>query len=59
MTDPMNAAAATEPRPKRVRAMDFSRPTKFTPEQERRVRRTVEDFCRAASGRLAAERITG
>lgn len=39
----------------RVRPVDFSRPTKFTAEQERRVTRSVEAFCRAASTRLSAE----
>jgi flagellar motor switch protein FliM len=39
----------------RVRPVDFSRPTKFTAEQERRVARSMEAFCRAASTRLSAE----
>lgn len=42
-------------RKRRVRTVDFNRPTKFTPEQERRLRRTVDDFCRTASSRLVAE----
>lgn len=39
----------------RVRPVDFSRPTKFTAEQERRVSRSMEAFCRAASTRVSAE----
>jgi flagellar motor switch protein FliM len=39
----------------KVRPVDFSRPTKFTAEQERRVARSLEAFCRAASTRLSAE----
>lgn len=39
----------------RVRPVDFSRPTKFTTEQERRVSRSLEAFCRAASTRVSAE----
>lgn len=47
--------AAAPSRKRRVRTVDFNRPTKFTPEQERRLRRTLEDFCRTASSRLVAE----
>jgi flagellar motor switch protein FliM len=43
------------PRRRRMRAVDFTRPTKFTSEQERRLGRTLEAFCRTASGRLTAE----
>lgn len=42
-------------RRRRMRAVDFTRPTKFTSEQERRLGRTLEAFCRTASGRLTAE----
>jgi flagellar motor switch protein FliM len=38
-----------------MRAVDFTRPTKFTAEQERRLRRTLEAFCRTASTRMSAE----
>jgi flagellar motor switch protein FliM len=38
-----------------MRAVDFTRPTKFTSEQERRLRRSLEAFCRTASTRLSAE----
>jgi flagellar motor switch protein FliM len=38
-----------------MRPMDFTRPTKFTAEQERRLKRAMEAFCRTASSRLSAE----
>ena len=43
------------PAPPGHRTVDFSRPTKFSSDQERRIRRVHEGFCRAASTRLAAE----
>jgi flagellar motor switch protein FliM len=46
---------AAPQRRRRMRAVDFTRPTKFTAEQERRLRRTLEAFCRTASTRLSAE----
>src|SRR4051812_14848241 len=42
-------------RRRRMRAVDFTRPNKFTAEQERRLGRTLEAFCRTASTRLSAE----
>ena len=39
----------------RVATVDFSRPTKFTKELERELRRTHEVFCRTASTRLTGE----
>jgi len=39
----------------RLRNVDFTRPTKFTNEQERRLRRALETFCRTVSTRLSAE----
>jgi flagellar motor switch protein FliM len=42
-----------------LRTIDFSRPSKFTPDQENRLRRAHEAFVRTVSTRLAAEhRIT-
>jgi flagellar motor switch protein FliM len=41
--------------PRWPRPVDFTRPTKFSTDQERRLRRVHEGFCRAASTRLAAE----
>jgi flagellar motor switch protein FliM len=40
---------------RRMRAVDFTRPTKFTSDQERRLRRAMEAFCRTASTRLSGE----
>jgi flagellar motor switch protein FliM len=42
-------------RQRRMRTVDFTRPTKFTSDQERRIKRTLETFCRTASTRLSAE----
>ena len=50
---PEEAPAAQ--RRRRMRAVDFTRPSKFTPEQERRLRRALETFCRTASTRVSAE----
>jgi flagellar motor switch protein FliM len=49
------APAAGMPRASRVATVDFSRPTKFTKELERELRRTHEVFCRTASTRLTGE----
>ena len=45
----------TPQRRRRMRAVDFTRPTKFTADQERRLKRSLEAFCRTASTRLSAE----
>lgn len=42
-------------RGRRLRTVDFSRPTKFTSEQERRITRTLDMFCQTAAARLTAE----
>src|SRR5689334_14496135 len=42
-------------RPRRVREIDFSKPTKVAPDQQRRLERAHEGFCRTASTRLTAE----
>jgi flagellar motor switch protein FliM len=47
--------APPQQRRRRMRTVDFTRPSKFTPEQERRLRRGLEAFCRTASTRLSAE----
>ena len=44
-------------RPRWLRTVDFSRPTKFTTDQERRLTRALEAFCRTGSARLSAERV--
>ena len=38
-----------------VRTLDFSEPTRFTPELRRRVAHALESFCKAAPSRLSAE----
>ena len=40
---------------RRVQAVDFTRPTKFSSDQERRIKRAMEIFCRTATSRLSAE----
>jgi flagellar motor switch protein FliM len=42
-------------RPRRVREIDFSRPTKFTQDQQRRIERAHATFCRQISTQLSAE----
>ncbi len=42
-------------RPRRVRELDFTRPVKLAPDQQRRFERAHETFCRTASTRLSAE----
>jgi flagellar motor switch protein FliM len=46
---------ADRTRQRRMRTVDFTRPTKFTADQERRIKRSLETFCRTASTRLSAE----
>jgi flagellar motor switch protein FliM len=48
-------AAPTPQRRRRMRAVDFTRPTKFNSDQERRLKRAMEAFCRTASQRMSAE----
>jgi len=45
-------------RSKRVREIDFSRPSKFAQDQQRRLERAHEAFCRTASQHLSAELLT-
>jgi flagellar motor switch protein FliM len=47
--------ASTGKSRRRVRDIDFTRPTKFTKEQERRIERAHEGFCRTASLRMSGE----
>jgi flagellar motor switch protein FliM len=49
------ADAGPKRRPRRVREIDFSRPNKFPQDQQRRLERAHELFCRTAAGRLSAE----
>src|SRR5262245_50199682 len=52
---PTGSDAPAGRRQRRVREIDFSRPTKFTKDQERRIERAHEAFCRALSLRLSGE----
>jgi flagellar motor switch protein FliM len=52
---PVDSATGGPSRSRWLRTVDFTRPTKFSLDQERRLRRVHEGFCRAASTRLAAE----
>ena len=54
---PAEGESGTGRRPRWLRTVDFSRPTKFTTDQERRLTRAIEAYCRTASARLAAERV--
>jgi flagellar motor switch protein FliM len=42
-------------RPKRVREVDFTRPTKFTQDHQRRITRHHQAFCRTAKAQLSVE----
>ncbi len=48
-------AAATPRRSHRIRTVDFSRPTKFTSDHQRRIERAIDTFCQTAATRLSAE----
>jgi flagellar motor switch protein FliM len=52
-----DASAAQKParRSHRLRTVDFSRPTKFTADQQRRISRATETFCLTANTRLSTE----
>jgi len=52
LRDGDSAAGRRSRRPRRV---DFTRPTKFTSDQQRRVHRALDAFCRASGTRLSAE----
>jgi flagellar motor switch protein FliM len=54
---PTDGESGTGRRPRWLRTVDFSRPTKFTTDQERRLTRAIEAYCRTATARLAAERV--
>jgi flagellar motor switch protein FliM len=52
---PDDVPGASARRSPRLRTVNFARPTKFTSDQERRLGRSLESFCRTASTRLSAE----
>lgn len=48
-------AEPTGRRQPRTQTIDFTRPTKFTPDHERRLQRAIAAFCRTSSTRISAE----
>lgn len=48
-------AGASPRRQSRLRTVDFSRPTKFTSDHQRRIGRAIDTFCQTAITRLSAE----
>jgi flagellar motor switch protein FliM len=48
-------AQARAARRRRVRRIDFARPSKFTTDQQRRLERAHDNFCRSVETRLSAE----
>jgi flagellar motor switch protein FliM len=49
------SAPQSSRRQQRMRAVDFSRPTKFTTDHQRRITRAIDGFCLGAATRLTAE----
>jgi flagellar motor switch protein FliM len=52
---PESEDGAPSRRQQRLRTVDFSRPTKFNSDQQRRITRAIEAFCETAVTRLSAE----
>ena len=52
---PDGSAQLPPSRRRRVRKIDFTRPSKFTTDQQRRLERAHETFCRSVSTRMSAE----
>jgi len=52
---PDGPTQAPASRRRRVRRIDFTRPSKFTTDQQRRLERAHDNFCRSVSTRLSAE----
>jgi flagellar motor switch protein FliM len=52
---PDQAAGSGNRRGPRLRTVDFSRPTKFTGDHQRRIARAIDAFCQTAETRLSAE----
>lgn len=52
---PEQGAAPGNRRGPRLRTVDFSRPTKFTSDHQRRIQRAIDAFCQTAVTRLSAE----
>lgn len=54
LPDP-SARPGGQRRPQRLRPVDFSRPTKFTSDHQRRIARALDTFCQTAVVRLSSE----
>ena len=52
---PEPGAGQSQRRAHRMRTVDFSRPTKFSSDQQRRITRATETFCQTANTRLSSE----
>ncbi len=52
---PEQPSAGVQRRAPRLRTVDFSRPTKFTSDHQRRIARAIDTFCQTAVTRLSAE----
>ena len=52
---PEQTTSAGNRRGPRLRTVDFSRPTKFTTDHQRRIARAIDAFCQTAVTRLSAE----
>jgi flagellar motor switch protein FliM len=52
---PVGGDEQRQHQPRRVRDVDFSRPAKFTQDQQRRIERSHDAFCRSTGTRLSAE----
>ncbi len=52
---PEQGSGAVQRRAPRLRTVDFSRPTKFTSDHQRRIARAIDTFCQTAVTRLSAE----
>lgn len=50
-----DASQHSSRRQQRMRSVDFSRPTKFTTDHQRRITRSIDAFCLGAATRLTAE----
>jgi flagellar motor switch protein FliM len=55
LPDDAGHASSAHRRGRRLRSVDFARPTKFTSEHERRIVRALDAFCTTAATRLSAE----
>lgn len=55
LPDDHSGGSAALRRNRRLRSVDFARPTKFTSEHERRIVRALDAFCTTAATRLSAE----